>query len=127
MTLKLAANRAYEDYRANGRDTDGRRLGKRPKPWTAPELPDGAVSISDPDSQRMKANRGYVQGYNAQAVVDEGQIVIAAEITNTPGDFSNLDPMIESRHQRARAAGVTERPEVALADAGYWNEQQSTR
>ena len=26
---------------------------------------------------------GYVQGYNAQAVVDEGQIVLAAEITNT--------------------------------------------
>ena len=48
------------------------------------------VSVSDPDTQRMKANHGYVQGYNAQAVVDEGQIVIAAEITNTPADFSNL-------------------------------------
>lgn len=60
------------------------------------ELPDDVVSISDPDSQRMKANLGYVQGYNAQAVVDEGQIVIAAKITNTPGDFSNLDPMIST-------------------------------
>ena len=37
----------------------------------------------------MKASRGYVQGYNAQAVVDEGQIVLAAEITNNPADFSN--------------------------------------
>jgi hypothetical protein len=36
-------------------------------------------------ARRMKANNGFVQGYNAQAVVDEGQIVIAAEITNTPG------------------------------------------
>jgi len=51
---KLAANRAYEDYRANGRATDGRRLGKRPNPWTAPELPDDVVSVNDPDSQRMK-------------------------------------------------------------------------
>jgi len=91
---KLAANRAYEEYRATGRDTQGRRLGKRPKPWVAPAVPEGVVSVSDPDSQRMKANLGYVQGYNAQAVVDEGQIVLAAEITNTPGDFSNLDPMI---------------------------------
>ena len=120
---KLAANRAYEDYRANGRATDGRRLGKRPNPWTAPQLPDDVVSMSDPDSQRMKANLGYVQGYNAQTVVDEGQIVIAAEITNTPGDFSNLDPMITTAINELERVGVTERPEVALADAGYWNEQ----
>ena len=50
-------------------------------------MPEGVVSVSDPDTQRMKANHGYVQGYNAQAVVDEGQIVLAAEITNTPGRF----------------------------------------
>ena len=120
---QLAANRAYEDYRATGRDTQGRRLGKRPRPWVAPELPEGVVSISDPDSQRMKANLGYVQGYNAQAVVDEGQIVVAAEITNTPGDFSNLDPMIEAAIGELERVGATERPRAALADAGYWNEQ----
>ena len=56
--MKLAANRAYEDYRANGRATDGRRLGKRPNPWAAPVLPDDVVSVSDPDSQRMKASLG---------------------------------------------------------------------
>jgi Transposase DDE domain len=120
---QIAANRAYEDYRENGRDTHGRRLGRRPKPWVAPALPEGVVSVSDPDTQRMKASRGYVQGYNAQAVVDEGQIVVAAEITNTPGDFSNLDPMIRAALSELDRAGVAERPEVALADAGYWNEQ----
>ena len=120
---KIAANRAYEDYRATGRAADGRRLGKRPNPWTAPVVPDDVVSVSDPDSQRMKANLGYVQGYNAQAVVDEGQIVIAAEITNTPGDFSNLDPMITTALRELERVGVTDRPEIALADAGYWNEQ----
>jgi Transposase DDE domain len=120
---QIAANRAYEEYRENGRDTQGRRLGRRPKPWVAPALPDGVVSVSDPDTQRMKASRGYVQGYNAQAVVDEGQIVIAAEITNTPGDFSNLDPMIGAALGELARAGVTDRSELALADAGYWNEQ----
>src|SRR6185437_9126642 len=120
---QVAANRAYEDYREKGRDKQGRRLGRRPKEWVAPEVPEGVVSVTDPDSQRMKANLGYVQGYNAQAVVDEGQLVIAAEITNTPGDFSNLDPMITTALGELERVGVTERPEVALADAGYWNEQ----
>jgi Transposase DDE domain/Transposase domain (DUF772) len=120
---KLAGNQAYEEYRATGRDTQGRKLSKQPKPWTAPDAPEGVVSVSDPDSQRMKANLGYVQGYNAQAVVDEGQIVLAAEITNTPGDFSNLNPMIEAAIGELDRAGVTTRPEVALADAQYWNEQ----
>ena len=49
--------------------------------------------------------------------------MIAAEITNTPGDFSNLDPMITTALRELERAGVTERPQVALADAGYWNEQ----
>jgi transposase len=120
---EIAANRAYEEYRTNGRDTQGRRLGRRPKPWTAPELPDGVVSVSDPDSQKMKARNGYVQGYNAQAVVDEAQIVIAAEIINNPTDFSQLDPMITAAIGELERAGVTARPRTALADAGYWNER----
>jgi transposase len=120
---QVAANQAYEHYRATGRDTKGRKLIRQPMPWTAPDVPQGVVSVSDPDTQRMKANHGYVQGYNAQAVVDEGQIVLAAEITNTPGDFSNLDPMITVLLDELDRAGVSGRPQVALADAQYWNEQ----
>jgi transposase len=120
---QVAANRAYEDYRQNGRDRQGRRLGRRPKPWIAPALPEGVVSVTDPDTQRMKANHGYVQGYNAQAVVAEGQIVLAAEITNSPADFSQLDPMVAAAAGELERAGVAGRPEVALADAQYWNEQ----
>jgi transposase len=119
----VAANEAYEDYRATGRDTKGRKLPGHPKPWVAPEVPEGVVSVSDPDSQRMKANNGYVQGYNAQAVVDEGQVVLAAEITNSPADFSQLTPMVTAAIGELERAGVTDRPEVALADAGYWNEE----
>ena len=49
--------------------------------------------------------------------------MIAAEITNTPADFSNLDPMVEAAIGELEQAGVAGRPELALADAGYWNEQ----
>jgi hypothetical protein len=59
----------------------------------------------------------------AQAVVDEAQIVISAEITNTPADFSSLDPMLTAAIGELERAGVTGRPKVALADAQYWNEE----
>ena len=124
---QVAASWAYEHYRTNGRDTQGRKLGRRPKPWTAPDIPGGVVSVSDPDTQRMKANHGYVEGYNAQAVVDEGQIVLAAELTNSPADFSQLDPMLTVAIAALEQAGVSGRPQVALADAQYWNEQHMAR
>ena len=47
--------------------------------------------------------RNYIQGYNAQPVVHTDQIVLAAEITNDPGDFSHLQPMITSMLSGARA------------------------
>jgi hypothetical protein len=71
----------------------------------------------------MKGNRRYIQGYNAQAVVNEQQIVLAAEISTNAGDFSHLRPMIETALRELDQAGVTDRPTVAVADAQYWNEQ----
>ncbi len=44
----------------------------------------------------MKGNRRYIQGYNAPAVVNERQIVIATEIGTNPADFSHPRPMIET-------------------------------
>ena len=35
------------------------------------------ANTTDPDSRIMKTRQGYVQGYNAQAVVSEGQIIVA--------------------------------------------------
>ena len=61
-----------------------------------------------------------MQGYNAQAVVGEGQIVLAAEISTESLDTANLQPMVESALGELEAAGVTATPGVVLADAGYW-------
>ncbi len=123
LDAQLAGNRAYEEYRATGRDTTGRHLGRRPNAWVAPSLPDAMVSVTDPDSRHIKSNEAYVQGYNAQAVVDQNQIVLAAEITNSTVDFSQLDPMMTAALGELEQAGVTGRPEIAVADAQYWNEQ----
>jgi len=117
------ANRAYEHYHAHGRRSDGRRHGKAPKPYTPPSQPEGKINLSDPDSKNMKAYRGYVQGYNAQAVATERQIIVAAEIAPDGLDFAQLDPMIKAAERELAAAGVRERPGVVLADAGYWSNE----
>ena len=39
LDAQLAGNRAYEEYRATGRDTKGRHLGRRPNAWVAPKCP----------------------------------------------------------------------------------------
>ena len=123
LAAERAGNEAYEAYRAQGRMKDGRRFGGPPKPHALPEIPAGKVNVTDPDSRLIKANDLYVQGYNAQAVVGEGQIVLAAEITTNGVDWSQLDPMITAAIGELEAAGVTDRPEVAVADTQYWNEQ----
>jgi Transposase DDE domain len=102
---------------------DKRRLGGPTKPYTPPAVPQGEVNVTDPDSRRMKGNRRYIQGYNAQAVVNEQQIVIGAEITTAAPDFSHLRPMIETALEELEHAGVSDKPSTVVADAQYWNEQ----
>ena len=123
LAAECRGNRAYEALREHRRIYDKRRLGGPTKPYTPPEIPQGEVNLTDPDSRRMKGNRRYIQGYNAQAVVTEQQIVIAAEISTNPADFSHLRPMIDTALGELEQAGVTDKPTVAVADAQYWNEQ----
>jgi hypothetical protein len=117
------ANRAYEAYRARGVMRDGRRFGGPPKPYTPPARPEGKINLTDPDSKNMKAYRGYVQGYNAQTVTTDDQIIVAAEIAADGLDFAQLDPMVSAAERELEAAGVKQRPEVVLADAGYWSNE----
>lgn len=63
----------------------------------------------------MKTPRGYMQGYNAQAVTNMRQIVIAAEINVDSPDFGHLEPMVSAAEQELQAAGVTQTPEVVCS------------
>jgi hypothetical protein len=124
LEAKRRANTAYEHYRATAVDRLGRRLNRySPKPYQPPETPDGTVNLTDPDARLMMGHKMFVQGYNAQAVVTEDQIVLAAEITTEPIDFSPLQPMIDATERELTQASITTTPEVAVADAGYWNER----
>jgi transposase len=121
------ANRAYEAYRARGRMKDGRRFGRPPDPYQPPDTPAGRINVTDPDSRVVKGLRGFIQGYNAQVVTNEHQLVIAAEVMTAAPDFGHLEPMLDAAHRELRAAGVTDTPGVLLADAGYWHQQQMER
>jgi transposase len=123
LGAERAGNEAFEDHRVHGRDAHGRRLAGTPTPYQPPEVPAGKVNVTDPDSGRLKTRIDFVQGYNAQAVVTEHQIVLAAEITNSTVDWSQLDPMVTATLAELARAGSASRLEVALADTQYWNEQ----
>jgi transposase len=118
------ANDAYEAYRARGVMRDGRRFGGPPKPYTPPTQPVGKINVTDPDSRNLKTPRGYVQGYNAQAVCNEHQIVVAAEVSVSSADFGQMGPMIAKAQTELARAGVTAAPGTVLADAGYWHGEQ---
>ena len=127
LDVERRANAEYEAYRAGGVMKDGRRFGRPPKPYQPPALPAGKVNLTDLDSRNVKTLRGWVQGYNAQAVCTEDQIVVAAEVTVSSADFGQLEPMVTAAENELAAAGVIDAPEVVLADAGYWHSEQIER
>jgi hypothetical protein len=103
---------------------NGRRFGAPPKPYTPPAIPEGRVNVTDPDSKVVKALRGWIQGYNAQVVSNEHQVILAAEIETVGADFGHLEPMLDAAQRELHTAGVDDTPEVLLADAGYWHSEQ---
>ena len=66
------------------------------------------VNVTDLDSKAMKTARGFVQGYNAQAVATTDQMIIAAELTNHPADVGELAPAFAAAEANLIAAGVSE-------------------
>jgi hypothetical protein len=65
----------------------------------------------------MESGGAFLQGYNAQIVVDDriGQVVVAAAITNQAPDAGNLVPMLQVAVNNCGAA-----PLRLSADSGYW-------
>ena len=122
--VEVQANADYEAYRSRGIDKTGRKFGRPPKPFEPPAAPVGKINTSDPDSRNVKTLRGWAQGYNAQAVSTDRQIVIAAELTNSSADFGQLGPLVDAARHELRAAGIEHAPDVVLADAGYWHHVQ---
>jgi len=84
------------------------------------------ANITDPDSRIMSSARGWVQGYNAQAIVNQHQIVLACEVSQDTGDVQLYQPMTATLERTLTAAGIQNEVELVLADAGYWSEDNTT-
>jgi transposase len=122
--VELAANQAFEAHHHDRLRSDGRRFAP-PRPLTMPVLPEGRVNVVDPDSRVMRTvGQPTIQGYNAQAAVTAGQVILAAEITIESPDFGHLEPVFNAALRELQLAGVNERPGVVVADAGYWHKLQ---
>ena len=102
--------------------TGKKKRGRKPKVVQATPSDESKANTTDPESRIMKSRQGYVQGYNAQAVVSEDQVIVAVGVTQEANDVQQLEPMLQSMEHTLKAAGIEDRPKAGLADAGYWSE-----
>jgi transposase len=84
------------------------------------------ANVTDPDSRIMKTKDGWVQGYNAQAIVNAHHIVLACQVSQDAGDVQLYEPMITTLTDTLTDADVPGEIELMLADAGYWSEHNAT-
>jgi len=125
LATERQAHAAHLAERAAKEERRGKKLrGQKPK---APEDKAGAkvkkINTTDPESKVMSTTKGYLQDYNAQAVANEDQVIVAASVTDEQNDLGQLHPMIEAAKASLAAARIDDRPDELLADAGYGSEE----
>jgi len=80
-------------------------------------------NFTDPESRIMKvSNKGWDQCINAQVVVNEHQIIVAADVTDETNDKKQVRPMVEQLQQNLTAVGVVEKVKEMVADSGFYSE-----
>jgi transposase len=95
--------------------------GREPKPPVDAPQPTDQVNLTDEASRIMPvAGGGFEQGYNAQAVVAAGSLlVVATDVTQAPNDKQQLVPMLG---ELAGLPAELGKAQTLLADNGYFSE-----
>ena len=103
--------------------------GKEPQSINLDEIkpePKAQRNFTDPDSKIMKAsNKGWDQCGNAQVLVDESQLIIAADVTPQANDVRQVAPLLDQMEANFQAAEITQRPKDFVADAGYYSDDNT--
>lgn len=107
--------RRYSEAKAAGTPMTGRPPARTPPKNDRSER----INVTDPDSRIVKTRNGFVQGYNAQAVVGADQVIVAAGIQQSSDDSGALHPMLRQAREELDQAGVSDRMRGCVADSGY--------
>jgi transposase len=108
------------------RQAEGKSPPMIPPAEAVPD-PKDQINFTDPGSRIMRAsNKGWDQCGNAQAVTNEHQIILAADVTDQANDVRQAVPMVDQARANLDAAGVKEAIKAALGDAGYYSETNAT-
>lgn len=81
-------------------------------------------NVTDNESAKMATSHGVVQGYNANALVDEKhQVVVHAEAFGKGEDASNMEPMLSGAKNKLQTIGKKEplKDKQVSADTGYYS------
>lgn len=121
---KLESHKEKIEVRERQESTGSKRRGR--KSLRAEEVEErirqkAKVNLTDLESRIMKASTCYLQGYNAQAVVSEDQVIIAAEVTQECNDRRQLRPMIEAFKENLHEVDDSLKVKTLLGDAGYFS------
>ena len=108
---KVVEQRAREKAAAEGKSEEE---VKKAKPGDKDQY-----NFTDPESRIMKGTDGFVQAYNAQAVVEpERGLIVGQGVTEAANDKEQLKPMVETMERQSGQL-----PEAILADSGYCSDE----
>jgi transposase len=104
------------------RQAEGKSPPKAPPTEAVPGAKD-QINFTDPESRIMKvSNKGWDQCGNAQAVTNEHQIILAADVTDQANDVRQIVPMVDQTRANLDAAGIKGAIKAMVGDAGYYSE-----
>ena len=108
--------RAAERKPDNDDKKDGGGKGDPPVPKDKEQY-----NFTDPESRIMPSSenkKSFTQAYNAQAAVNEHQIIIATQVSNQIADSTQLPGMMAKVRENTETL-----PDDLTADAGYFSEK----
>ena len=124
---KFSSDRIRQEKRINGLKQKVDRIEKflsENKPKIGSRGKEIQSNVTDNESAKMATSHGVVQGYNANALVDEKhQIIVHGDAFGKGEDGSNMGPMLDGAKDKLEAIGW-KRPlkdRQISADTGYYS------
>jgi len=126
LEAEAAQRQKLEERKQKEEETGKKARGKPPRSVedVRKEKESRKANATAPATRILKTRSGYVQGFNAQAVCTDEQIIVAADVTDQENDQGQYHPMMQQAQENAKAIldGDEATIQLGRADAGYCNE-----